>query len=178
MGAFWRLEESRLAQIRSVTSAANADSVAVGDPGVPDGKIWIILGAAYQPSVAETQVVSFLKYNGKTSQYFGVLNPVSLNLNPAWATCIEQGMEYCLYPSEYFLIRRVTHTAGSSMTAAIQFVEIDQPLYTYDDPLVIQRQQRAISSVRSRMAGPGGIAVSMGPPTIGGRSGGRSGIPV
>jgi len=80
---------------------------------------------------------------------FGIFNPVSLNLNPAYATFIEQGMEYLLFPGEYIVARRVTHTAGSRMMAKIQIIEIDQPLYTYNEPQVVKRQVRALSTIRS-----------------------------
>lgn len=168
----WKLEESRLVQQRTATSAANADSLNLGNPGVPAGKLWVVNAVGYYPSVAETQVISFEKYNGNFGSYFGLLNPVSMNLNPAQGTFIEQGMEYLLFPSEYLLIRRVTHTAGSSMTAYMQFIEIDQPLYTYDEPQIVQRQARAISSIRTRLGGgSGGVAG----PGSGSRSGGRRG---
>ena len=123
MGAFWKLEESRLIQTRSVVSAANSDNVSLAAFPVPAGKIWQILAVGYYPSVTETQVVSFLKADSG-SRIYSILNPVSMNLNPAGAygTFIEQGMEYTLYPGEYIGCYRATHTAGSTMTLVMQFV--------------------------------------------------------
>jgi uncharacterized membrane protein YgcG len=176
MGASWKLEESRLIQYRATSSAANADSVAFA-AGPPIGRIWVITGFSYFPSVAETQVVSINKSIPGVGS-FGLLNPVSLNLNPAFATFIEQGMEYTLFPGEILQVFRVTHTAGSTMTAQMQFVEIDQPLYTYEEPQEVVRQKRAVSSIRSAMGGAssrGGGSES----SRGGMGGGRgSGIPI
>lgn len=179
MGASWKLEESRLLQYRVIASAANADTVAFSAAPVPLGKIWIVLGFGYYPSVAETQTVSMAK-STPGGYVCGLLNPVSLNLNPAIATFIEQGMEYTLYPGEYINIYRVTHTAGSTMSAWMQFVEIDQPLYTYDNPIIVRDQKRALSSIRSAMGGvssrAGGSEPSGG---RGGMGGGRgSGVPI
>jgi len=168
----YKLEEARLIQQRGATSAANALNLSVGGPGVPQGKLWIVTAFGYMPSVAETQVVSVEKYTAG-NYFFGLINPASLNLNPAQATFIEQGMEYLLFPGEYLIVRRVAATAASTMTANMQFVEIDLPLYTYDEPQVVKRQQRAISSVRSMLGGGsgggGGVAGGRG---SGGRSGG------
>jgi uncharacterized membrane protein YgcG len=177
MSAGYKLEETRLVQERSATSAANADYLNFG-AGVPDGKIWIVLSAGYMPSVAETQVVSFSVVSLKTNSNFGLINPVSLNLNPAQATFIEQGMDYMLLPGDLIQARRVTHTAGSTMSCIIRFIEIDQPIYTYEEPLLVMRQKRGISSIRSMMGS--GSARSSGVGSIGGgRGSGRGGsVPV
>jgi len=148
MPRVWNLSESRLVQVKAATSAANAESLGVGYPGPPDGKIWVVTACGYKPSVQETEVVEFHKTDGATGYYFALLNPVSLNLNPALATFIEQGMEYLLFPHEYICVKRAGHTEGSTMEAHFQFIEIDQPLYTYDEPQVVKRQMRAISSIR------------------------------
>lgn len=179
MGASWKLEESRLIQLRQNSSAANADLLTLGSPGPPAGKIWIIVGLGYMPSVAETQVVSFQKYSGDMGVSFGLLNPISLNLNPGVATAIEQGMEYTLFPNEYIIIRRVTHTAGSTMGGYLQAIEIDQPLYTYEEPQVVNRQQRALSSIRTALAGGSARGSGGGERPGGGeRGGGGRGIPI
>lgn len=177
MGASWKLEESRLVQFAGNGSAANADIVNITNP-VPDGKIWVIVGCGYYPSVAETQVVSFRKSCTKSGLYVALLNPVSLALNPAYATFIEQGMEYMLLPGEVIQVLRGTHTAGSSMNAWQQFIEIDQPLYTYEDPQTVKRQARALSSIRTALGGSVGRGSGGGAVGRGGRGGGSSSIPI
>jgi hypothetical protein len=173
----YKLEELRLVQERSGSSALNGLYCQVGT-GVPEGKLWIVLSAGYMPDAAETQVISFQIINLKTSSVFSVLNPVSMNLNPAKATFIEQGMEYMLLPGDIVQARRVANTAGSTMTSFIRFIEIDLPLYTYDEPQVVRRQQRAISSIRSAMGGGSGRSGAGSAPT-GGRPGGGGGpLPV
>ena len=152
----WNLCEVRLLQNRNATSAADAEAVSVGP--VPAGKIWVVLEVGYIPSVAETQTIGFHKQNAGNS--FGLLNPLSMALNPAYATCIEQGMELMMWPGERMIVVRGDHTAGSTMYLAINFVEIDLPLYTYEEPQVVKRQNRAISTLRQmistqRGGGPG-----------------------
>lgn len=166
--------ELRLVQLRTNTSAANALYLDCGYPGCPRGKIWTLIGTALQPSVAETQVFSFGKTNGTNS--FPILNPVSLNLNPAYATCIEQGMEVYLLPGEYLYARRVAATAGSTITLTMQFVESDMPLYMYEEPQIVLRQKRAISTIRQRLGG-GGVVGGGGPGSSPGRPGGGGGGP-
>lgn len=176
----WELCESRLVQERSNASAANADSLLCGYPGVPDGKLWIVLACGYMPDVAETQVVTFQKISSKSGSVFSLLNPSSMALNPARATFIEQGMEYLLLPGEYLQVRRGNHTAGSTMSVWMQLVEIDQPLYTYDEPQAVKIQKRAISSIRQQLGGGSGRG-SVGPisrPEGGGGGGGRRGEPI
>lgn len=171
----YKLGETRLVQERTSTSAANADDLLIGYPGCPEGKLWVITAVGYQPSVAETQTISFQKYNSKTSSTFSLLNPVSLALNPARASFIEQGMEYMLLPGEYLAVHRGNHTAGSTMSAVIQVIEIDQPLYTYDDPITLKRQERAVSSIRTQLGGGLGAGSRTSAPTFTGERGGRGG---
>ena len=168
MGANWKLEEARLVQYRIAVSAANADLLQVTS-GCPDGKVWIVTGFGYQPSVAETQVIAFEKTSSKGN--FALLNPLSMTLNPAFATFIEQGLECMLLPGEAIITRRGNHTAASTMSVLMQFIEIDLPLYTYEDPLIVKRQARALSSLRSRMGG-GGSPRGGGGEAPGGRRGG------
>lgn len=174
----YKLEETRLRQSRFVIGAANADQLDFSIYPVPEGKIWIIHGFGYYPSVAETQTVAISKYVPGLG-YTGLLNPVSLALNNAVgnvASFIEQGMEHFLFPGEYLNVSRGNHTAGSTMTALLQFTEIDLPLYTYEEPQVVKRQERAISSIRTRLAGGsfgGGRGITG--PTLTGERGGRSG---
>lgn len=176
---FWKPEETRLVQHRETTSVANALTCMCPSTQCPDGKIWIITAYGYQPSVAETQVVSASKYNNKVTRDYSVLNPLSLNLNPAFATFIEQGMEYWLMPGETIIFRRVAATAGSTMISYCQLIEIDQPIYTYEEPLIVERQKRALSSIRSMIGGGGrGGGGAISPPSSGPRGGGRGGLPV
>lgn len=175
MGAFWKLEESRLVQQRGVSSAVNADLVDAAT--VPAGKIWVVTGAGYMPDAAETQIISFYKM-GASGSAFCIFNPLSIALNPAMATFIEQGMEYTLFPGEYLRVRRAAHTAGSTMGFSFQFIEIDQPLYTYEEPQIIKRQARALSSIRTALGGGGGRGSSPPVGGRGGRGGGSSGIPI
>lgn len=161
----YRLEETRLRQYRSKTSAANAKSVFFNTDAVPEGKVWIIHAAAYYPSAAETQVVSAQKVITGVGA-MAILNPVSLSLDSvatnSHATFIEQGMEYFLFPGEYIQWSRQAATAGSTMTAIIQFTEIDLPLYTYDEPQTVKRQERAMSSIRTQLGGGLGVLGSRG----------------
>lgn len=174
---YWKLEESRLVQLRAQSSAANADVCDL--PAVPLGKIWVILACGYMPDVNETQVVSFYKVSASGAP-FCILNPLSMALNPAMATFIEQGMEYPLLPGEYIRVRRGNHTAGSTMGCTIQFVEIDQPIYTYEEPLIVHRHQRALSSIRSRISGgvTGGGGSGPAPGGLRGPRGGGGPLPV
>lgn len=154
---FWKLEETRLVQVTAASSAVAG--LTCSTAAVPLGKIWVILAAGYMPDVAETRIISFYKvaqFGGIPGTYC-ISNPISLALNPARATFIEQGMEYYLLPGEYITARRDAATAGSVMNLLIQFVEIDQPLYTYDEPQIVKRQQRALSSLKSRVAAGGGL---------------------
>lgn len=155
MSAPYNVGELRLVQSRVISSAANAESINFAVYPVPPGKLWCILAFGYYPSVAETQVVAFSKYN-TAGEGFGLLNPASMALNPAIATFIEQGMEYTLLPGEYIQIMRGGHTAGSLMNCFMEFVEIDMPLYTYEEPQIVKRNQLARSSVLQQLGGGAG----------------------
>jgi uncharacterized membrane protein YgcG len=174
MGASYKLEETRLVQERTNTSAANDEQLTIGDPGPPEGKLWIVIAAGYMPSVAETQTICWLK-STRPGTTLSVLNPISMLLNPGRSTCIEQGMEYMLLPKEFFIVRRAAHTAASTMTAYIQFIEIDQPLYTYEEPQVVKRQHRALSTLRTALGGVGSRGGGGGREPGGGREGGGGG---
>ena len=167
---FWKLEEARYVQERSNTSAADSEFIVLGFPGVPRGKIWIVIAAMYRPSVAETQNCSWTKWTA--SGPFALLNPISVALNPQTFTFLEQGMECILFPGEYLVVRRASHTAGSSMSASMQFIEIDLPLYSYEEPQIVKRHVSALSSIRTRLAGGrgggGGTVPSEGEPHGGG----------
>lgn len=170
---FWKLEEARLVQFRSATSGAGATNVSLAASPVPAGKVWVVLGFSYYPSAAETRTIGFRKITPSGAQ-IALLNPLAMLLNPFMATFIEQGMEYLLFPGEYVYVDRDAATAGSTMTIQMQFVEIDLPLYTYEEPQEVKRQGRAISSLRARLAGGVGGSVTR-PPTMTGERGGRGG---
>lgn len=176
MGGVWRLEEARLVQYRTATSAANADLLQITS-GCPAGKLWVVTGFAYQPSVGETQVIAFEK--ASTQGNFALLNPVSMALNPAYATFIEQGMEYMLFPGEAIIARRGNHTAGSTMTCWMQLIEIDLPLYTYDEPQIVKRQQQARGSILQQLGRGASGSGASGPvaPGVSRKSGGGSSSP-
>lgn len=171
---FWKLEEGRLIQERGYNSAANATNVSFVYAPVPEGKVWVVLGFAYKPSVAETKIVGFSKILKSTSEV-AVLNPISLALNPMSATFIEQGMEYVLFPGEYIKVYRDSATAGSTMTITMQIIEIDLPLYTYEDPQEVKRQRKVATSVLNRLGGGLGGGSVTRPPTLTGERGGRGG---
>jgi len=161
------LDETRLVQERSFTSAANSDLVqATGT--VPDGKLWVITSIGYKPSVAETQTVSFFKIT-KSGAYFSMINPLAMALNPQYATCIEDGLDVILMPGETIYCQRSAHTAGSTMICNSQFIEIDQPLYDYVEPQAAARVKRFASSIAQRVSGGSGGAASH--PTMASRTG-------
>ena len=169
---FWKLEEARYVQERSSTTGANGENLGLGAPGVPRGKIWIVIAATYMPSVAETQNCSWSK-STKSGATLALINPISVALYPQRFTFLEQGMECILFPGEYLVVRRASHTAGSSMSASMQFNEIDLPLYSYEEPQIVKRPVSALSSIRTRLAGGrggggGGTVPSEGEPHGGG----------
>lgn len=177
MGISWPLTEARLVQERTSSSAANADTLSL-TPACPTNRVQIITACAYIPDVNEAQTISFYKVSSSGAP-LTLLNPISMTLNPARATFIEQGMEVFLLPGEYVLVRRGGHTAGSTMSATIQFIEIDLPIYTYDEPQVVNRQQRVLSALRTRLGGgAAGRSGGVEGPRGGGGGGGRTGIPV
>ncbi len=156
----WPLNEARLVQYQVATS--NADDLSIGSGACPEGKVWFVIGCSYMPSAAETRTINFEKGSTRFTTSFGLINPVSLALNPARCTFIEQGMQQLLLPGEYIIVRRDDHTAGSTMTLSIEYIEIDLPLYTYDEPQVVKREQRAIGTIRRQIGQVGGGSVIRG----------------
>lgn len=154
----WNLSEIRLVQNRAAVSAANALFLMIGG-GVPAGKLWVITAFAYFPSVNETQIIGIGKYNGNNAVEYPVLNPVSLVLVPHYATFLEQGQEFILFPSEQIIVRRGGATAGSTMNANLQFIETDLPLYEYIEPQEVKRIGQLRSSIMRRVGG-GAVAGS------------------
>lgn len=176
MPGYWNLSEARLVQERRNLSAANADSITCGYPGPPDGKMWVVTAFGYYPSVGETQLIGATKISGRTGAYFSLYNPVSLTLNPPLFTFLEQGLEALFFPLEYLQITRGNHTAGSTMSVAMQFVEIDMPLYEYIEPQEAKRLTLARTKIIQAMGSGRGRAPGARD-TGGGEGGGRRGLP-
>lgn len=175
------LSDIRLSQIRSNLSAANALVVTLGYSGPAEGKLWTVTGIGYKPSVAETQVVSFEKYSAKYGATFALLNPIEMNLNPAYGTCIEQGQVLQLFPGDYINVRRVAATAGSTMAVYIELIETDLPLYEYTEPQMVKRNTIARGTILRRIGGVSGGGVSGGGIVGGGHppgGGGGGALPV
>lgn len=166
---YFEPSELRLVQERSNLSAADALLMPINPTAVPDGKIWTVLAVGYRPSVAETQTVYFYK-STRAGNNVALLNPSSMNLNPAYATCIEQGMAIILLPGETLRVGRLVATAGSTMSGWMEFIETDMPLYDYTEPQVAARIKRASTALRQVMSsaasgggGGGGRAVGERP---------------
>lgn len=150
----YNLSETRLVQYRSVTSAADANTVDCPSP--PAGKIWNVIAFGYTPSVAESQTINIQK-EVATIGTFSLINPVALALAATIpATFIEQGMEYYLLPGEIIRTTRQNHTAGSTMSVFLEFIEIDQPLYHYEEPQVVLKNAKILSSIRQKLGGGSG----------------------
>lgn len=159
--------DARLVQERTATSAADALALQINAAVVPAGKIWVVIGVSYRPSVAETQVVGFDKVTAAGNN-MALLNPVSMNLNPCFATCISEGMLLYLLPGEYIVVRRVAATGGSTMVGRMQFVEYDMPLYDYIEPQAAARVVRVGQKLAERVS-----SLARG----GGGGGGGGGVP-
>ncbi len=162
----YELHEARFVQHFASTSAANAESIST--PTCPDGKVQTILTAGYFPSVAENMVVQWQIYKP------GVVLPLTppygwdyKALNTNWP-CVTEGMEVKLYPGESLMIVRDGHTAASTMTIRVRFIESDLPYYSYEEPQnkVVRSVQRhgsvyrssgAISPARSGLGSPGPV---------------------
>lgn len=164
--------ELRLVQERNATSAADALTLLLGYPGPLEGKLWTILGLGYQPSVNESRIITMEKVT-RTNNVVALMNPITLDLNPRYATCMDSIPEITLLPFEHIRIRRSVAAAGSTMVGYIQLIESDLPLYSYTEPQEALRQKQAGSMLRKMVSrgggGPGGGGV-------GGIRGGR-GVP-
>lgn len=168
----WNPAEAKFVQSRTSYSAANALSVSTA--AVPAGKVWIVTGFGYQPDTAETKVINIVKLDSSGTAYT-LLNPISLALNPHLASFVEQGMEVFLLPGEYVQVKRDSATAGSAMAAYLQTIEIDLPLYEYEEPQIVKRTQRALSSIRQNLSGGLRGSITRPPTLSGGDRGGRTG---
>lgn len=181
MSATFETYELRQVQEVSQVTAADAVVMLLGYPGVPGNKFWTILSMAYKPSVAETKIISCDKTT-RTGKVSGLINPVSLLLNPAVFTACEQGMTMILLPGEYLQVRRDTATAGSTMIGIMQFIESDLPFAAYVEQLkkvvLTSRKHGAVyRSIGGGVTGPGGTPPSPGHGMVEG-GGGGGGEPV
>jgi uncharacterized membrane protein YgcG len=152
----YELSEARFIQEQTVLSGANSLYVAVGP--VPNGKIWSILSASQNPSVAETKT-NWFAILSRSLNPFPVTLPSTILLNTTILMAfLEQGMELKLFPGEYLAGYRDSATAGSTMTIKIRFIESDLPYYSYVEPLkrVSQSLRKHGSSFRSSGGGVGG----------------------
>lgn len=177
MIGYWDLKEARFLQFAYEVSPADATDITLGSHICPPEKARIFLNVGYMPTAAETRVIAFSKMT-KFGQELPLINPFSAALNPALATFLEQGNEEIFFPGEYLIVRRDDHTAGSQMKLWAQFVEIDLPLYTYEEPQRVRRAALALSSVRQAMGIVGGSRGGGAPvagPVSGG--GGRRSLP-
>lgn len=169
------IAEARFIQIRANASAANGLNVQVGP--VPAGKIWTILRAYATNDVApaggETQYYWFSIFDG--TYVFPVTRPVSQQVENAVAQyfpLLTEGLEIRLFPGDYLRAYRDAATAGSTISVFASFIESDMPLYRYDEPQIVKRQARSLSSVRQVI----GSAIGAGSRPItmpGGRGPGR-----
>jgi hypothetical protein len=138
------------------------------------------VAAGYHPSVAETQVVGWMKLDNNNYRY-QLVNPASMALSPTIQafTFIEQGMECMLFPGDYIYARRNAATGGSTMTLYLEYVEIDLPLYVYEEPQVVKRTHQALSSIRQSLSAPSAPRGGSEPaPSGGGTEGGGRGLPI
>ncbi len=161
----YETHDARYIQYRSYGSAANA-LVVYGDV-VPAGKVWTIIQAAIETSVAETQDFWF-SVNASLIN-FPVTTPTSFALAPASAKyypMLREGMELRLYPGEKLAGQRAAATAGSTITIFYRWIETDLPYYKYIEPLnrVVQSRRKHGEAYRTT----GGISPGSPPPSGGG----------
>ena len=166
MNQTYHLSEARLAQSLTRTSAADALNISL--PAVPTGKFWNIIAAGLYPSVAETRLFFFERISA-AAWPFPLTPPISYALDTVIRLgLLSEGTELVLLPGESLGARRSVATAGSGITIYAQFIESDLPLYTYDEPQIVKRQARSISSLRSRLGG----GIGRGGGELPGRGGG------
>jgi uncharacterized membrane protein YgcG len=172
----YALSDARFVQEKAIGSAANAEALTI--LVCPAGKICTILSAGYSPSVTETQVVYFEIYS-KAAYDYPITMPVSIslgNLVPR-LPCLTEGMEIKIFPGEALLVIRGGHTAGSTMSAYVRWIETDLPFYKYTEPLkpVVDRTTKHGSAFRGAGSGSGGSTgggiIGGGHPTGGGGGG-------
>lgn len=152
----YQLGDAHFIILNTNNSAVNGLVVA-SDPPVPQGKVWNILQAYAYSSIAETQNYWFSIY--RHGRPFPVTAPASAVVDPAtdkFYPCLREGLELRLYPGDTLRAYRDDHAVGSTLYIVLSYIETDLPLYTYDEPQVVYRQTKAISSFRSQLGGGAG----------------------
>lgn len=136
-----------------ITSAANATTI--DGLTCPANRVWTILSASYNPSVAETQTVLFYILS-RSGIYYPITQPVSIALSGTILfPLVREGMELKIFPGEKIGAFRGAATAGSTMTIAYRFIESALPLYEEYEPQVRRSQIRKRSSSGTRSIGGG-----------------------
>lgn len=166
----YELYDGKFVQTIQAVSAANALTI-LTTRAVPDGKIWTILGANYEPSAAETKVVAWGVYT-RNAQVYPITIPQSFQYLPTLGLgfpCVREGMEIKLLPGDYLFAARDSATAGSTMAILVRFVETDMPLLRYVEPQREVPQRRvAHSTIFSASPGAAGRAGLISEPGPGG----------
>ena len=137
----YRVDELRLPQNRTITSAA--DALVIDTPTVPRGKIWTILAGRYYPSATETRTVQVQKLWGSIAYAIRVPQSIALGAS-VLLPVVTEGNQAILLPGEAIRVRRDVATAGSTMTIDIQIIESDMPIARFIEP------QRELSIKRRR----------------------------
>jgi hypothetical protein len=168
--------DGRFVQYKTSVSGANGHFVTVGP--VPPGKVWTVLSAIGYPSVDETQDYWFSVFKSGVAQ-FQITHPEEHIFDISeenYMPMLREGMEFKVYPGEYVMFSRDGHTAGSTVTLFIRFLETDLPYYRYTEPLKsVVQVKRAHGSVFRQT---GGISTGGGagtPPPAHGATGGGGG---
>jgi hypothetical protein len=136
-------------------SAPNALTLTFGP--VPAKKLWTIQAASYFPDAVETRTVQWLIMNPNGTTLFAVSLPISIALwGAACLPLVTEGLDFCLFPGQYLMVRRDVATVGSAMTMDVIYVESDMPLYHYVEPLEKSRIRKTTLAQFSRGPGQGG----------------------
>lgn len=138
----YSVHELRLAQEYLLASAADQD--AVGLTAVPSGIIRTILQASLNPSVAETKIVWFTVQT-KAGYTYPITVPTSVALTTVVTyPLLTQGLELKLLPGDILRANRDSHTAGSTITLIVRYLDSTMPLYEELDLHAQQRRRKGI----------------------------------
>lgn len=144
--------------------AASAPSAAgglfVNTGAVPAGRVWTILSAFVNCSVAETQTYWFAIYG--VSDYFPITNPASVSINPVtlqYYPMLREGMEVKLFPGEFLFAFRGAATAGSTISISARYIETDLPFYEELDKYANKARFRRAIDILSPRRSAGGSSV-------------------
>lgn len=149
-----------LAEVRNAIDlygGSAADALMVNLSPVPDGKFWIVLNSCVFASVSETRTI-WASVITKTANAYPILAPVSatINFSGRFYPVLEQGFELVMFPGDFLRAYRDAATAGSSIYLAARYVELDLPLYHYDDPQRRNRMRRSAADFVEEI-GPRGL---------------------